>query len=97
MPNPAGARYDDGLTFWDDGSLWDSALTTTPEPAVLLTSDTPITTNQTANTAMEYWETTKTRATQTLAVWTAHLPALTIGGKTATDHEALIDGFEPLV
>lgn len=97
MPNPAGAHYDDGITRWDDGSRWDSALTSTPTSPVLLTPDTPISTNHTAFNAMEYWEVTKTRAQQTLAVWTAHLPALNIGGKTASDHEALIDGFEPLV
>ena len=90
MPNPAGARYDDGLTYWDDGSTYDSATATQPP---LLTPLQPIS----PSTTMEFWEVTKNRAQETLPVWTNYAPDLTVGGKTPADLEALIDGFEPLV
>lgn len=38
---------------------------------------------------------TKNRAQETLPVWTQHLPAQEVGGKTLADLEALIDAFEP--
>lgn len=90
MPNPAGAYYDDGLTYWDDGSTWDSASAT---PAPLLVTDQPLA----INTAMEFWEVTKSRAQETLPVWTLYLPTLVVMGKDKDDLEALIDGFEGLV
>ena len=90
MPNPAGAHYDDGLTFWDDGSTWDS---TSEKPDLLLVTNQPLA----LNTTMEFWEVTKARAQETLPVWTQYVPTLKIGGKTKSDLEALIDGFEPLV
>ena len=90
MPNPAGARFDDGLTFWDDGSTYDSAV---DAPPPLLFPNQPLA----IHTTMEFWEVTKNRAQQTLPVWTQYAPSLTIGGKTPADLEALIDGFEPLV
>lgn len=46
---------------------------------------------------MEFWEVTKARAQETLPVWTQYVPTLRIGGKSNTDLETLIDGFEPLV
>lgn len=95
MPNPLGARYDDGLTYWDDGSTYDSALSVPPDPGPFLTSDTPITLNPT--TTMQPWEITKERAQATLTVWNQHAPALQIGTRSATDLATLIDGYEPLV
>ena len=95
MPNPEGAHYDDGLTYWDDGSTYDSASSGAPDPGPFLTSDTPI--NLHPSTAMQPWEITKERAIATLTVWTQHAPTLQIGTQTATDLETLIDGFEPLV
>lgn len=93
MPNPAGAHWDDGLTFWDDGSTWDSADAPAPEP-VLLTSET----NFSINThAMEYWEITKQRAQQTLPVWTLYIPTFKVGGLGTTDLTGYINGFEGLV
>ena len=95
MPNPAGARWDDGITRWDDGSRWDSALTLPPpDPGPFLTSTKPITLNPT--TAMQDWEITKERAIATLTVWTQHAPALQIGAQDTAALAALIDGFEPL-
>jgi hypothetical protein len=94
MPNPAGALYDDGLTFWDDGSTWDSAAAETPESGPFLSSDNHITLNST--TTMQPWEITKTRAIATLTVWTQHAPTLQIGGQDADALSDLIDGFEPL-
>lgn len=91
MPNPAGAHFDDGLTFWDDGSTYDSAIT--EASTVVLTSETAIPTNTT--TAMQYWEITKERAIATLTVWTQHAPTLKINTKGPADLEALIDQFEP--
>lgn len=46
---------------------------------------------------MEFWEVTKSRAQETLPVWTQYVPTLVVTGKTKDDLEALIDGFEPLV
>ncbi len=46
---------------------------------------------------MEYWEITKDRAQKTLAPWQTHLADLKINGQSATDFEALIEQFEPLV
>ena len=92
MPNPAGAHWDDGLTFWDDGSTWDSALTGN---VTVLTPATAIPTNTTI--AMEYWEITKQRAQQTLPVWTQYTPTLKVGGQGTAELTALIAGFEPLV
>ena len=97
MPNPAGAHYDDGLTFWDDGSTWDSATSTPAPAAILLTSETPFSVNSTTLTAMEYWEITKARSQETLPVWIQHLPALKIGVQGTAELTTLIDGFEPLV
>jgi hypothetical protein len=91
MPNPAGAHWDDGLTFWDDGSTYDSAI---DPPPVLLTSAEPIPLN---STAMEYWEITKQRAQETLPVWTQYLPTFKVAGQGTTELTALIGGFEPLV
>ncbi|MFN0080529.1 MAG: hypothetical protein ACKVY0_29020 [Prosthecobacter sp.] len=91
MPNPAGAYYDDGLTFWDDGSTYDSAI---DPAAVLLTSSEHIPLN---STAMEYWEITKQRAQETLPVWTQYLPTFKVAGQGTAELTALIDGFEPLV
>lgn len=92
MPNPAGAHWDDGLTFWDDGSTWDSAATGSD---TVLTPVTPIPTNTT--TAMEYWEITKQRAQQTLPVWTQYTPALKVSGQGTTELATLIAAYEPLV
>lgn len=93
MPNPLEARWNDGVTRWNDGSLWGPA--PTPEPApVLLTSET----NFSLNTqAMEYWEITKQRAQETLPVWTQYLPTFKVGGQGTAELTTLIDGFEPLV
>jgi hypothetical protein len=91
MPNPAGAHWDDGLTFWDDGSTYDSAVESAP---ILLTSNDPI---PLTSTAMEFWEITKQRSQETLPVWNQYLPTLKVGGLGTADLEALIDGFEPLV
>ncbi len=93
MPNPAGAHWDDGLTFWDDGSTWDSAVT--PAPAAPLLPSTPITLN--THTTMQFWEITKERAQLSLTVWTQHAPTLKIGTQGTTELTALIDAFEPLV
>lgn len=90
MPNPAGAHFDDGLTYWDDGSTYDSAM---EAPPALIVPPQPIA----INTAMEFWEVTKNRAQETLPVWTNYAPDLVVAGKTPADLEALIDGFEPLV
>lgn len=95
MPNPNGAHYDDGLTFWDDGSTWDSASSAPSDPDPFLSTDNPITLHPT--TTMQAWEITKERAQATLTVWTQHAPTLQIGGQDSADLEALIDGFEPLV
>lgn len=91
MPNPAGARWNDGLTFWNDGSLWNSASAATP---VLLTSEETLALN---TTTMEYWEVTKQRAQETLPVWNQYLPTFTLGGKTPADLTDLIDAYEPLM
>jgi hypothetical protein len=91
MPNPAGAHWDDGLTFWNDGSTWDSTSAANP---VLLVSEKPLALN---STTMEYWEVTKNRAQETLPVWNQYLPTYQVGGKTPADLTALIDGFEPLM
>jgi hypothetical protein len=92
MPNPAGAHWDDGLTFWNDGSTWDSA--SNPPATTLLTPANLIPTNQT--TAMEYWEITKERAQQTMPVWTQYVPTLTVSGQDVADLGTLVAGFEPL-
>jgi hypothetical protein len=91
MPNPAGAHWDDGITRWDDGSVWGPI--SAPAPA-LLTSTEPIPHN---TTAMEYWEITKQRAQETLPVWTQYLPTFQVAGQGTAELTALIDGFEPLV
>jgi hypothetical protein len=91
MPNPAGAHWDDGITRWDDGSLWGPVSASAP---ALLTSTELIPLN---STAMEYWEITKQRAQETLPVWNQYLPTLKVSGLSPADLEALIDGFEPLV
>lgn len=91
MPNPAGARWNDGITRWNDGSVWGAA---PAPPPVLLTSTEPI---PLYSTAMEYWEITKQRAQETLPVWTQYLPTLKVAGQTPAELTALIDGFEPLV
>lgn len=44
---------------------------------------------------MEYWESTKKRAQETLPVWKQYLPTVTVGGKTWADLEAFIGQFEP--
>jgi hypothetical protein len=98
MPNPAGAHFDDGLTFWDDGSTYDSATSGSPAPdPVLLTSETASSINSVTAHAMEYWEITKARSQETLPVWVQHLPDLKIGIQGHVQLAALIDGFEPLV
>ena len=91
MPNPAGARWNDGLTFWNDGSTWNSASAAQP---VLLTSEETLALN---STTMEYWEVTKQRAQETLPVWNQYLPTFTLGGKTPADLTDLIDAYEPLM
>ena len=90
MPNPAGARFDDGVTRFDAGFRFDSAPAATPP---LLTPHQTLA----INTAMEYWEITKARAQQTLPVWIQYLPALKIGTLGTADLNTLIAGFEPLV
>lgn len=91
MPIPIEARWNDGVTRWNDGSLWSAPA----EPApILLTSNDPI---PRTSTAMEFWEITKQRSQETLPVWNQYLPALQVGGFNVADLETLIDGFEPLV
>lgn len=92
MPNPAGARWNDGATFWNDGSKWGPAASGAAPG--LLTPATPIPTH--THTAMEYWEITKARAQETLPVWTQHTPALKVNGRGAAELNTLIDGFEQL-
>lgn len=95
MPNPEGAHYDDGLTFWDDGSLWDSATASPPpDSGPFLSSETS---NLHHSTTMQPWEITKERAIATLTVWTQHAPTLQIGTDDSAALETLIDGYEPLV
>lgn len=91
MPNPAGAHWNDGFTRWNDGSVWGPVSASSP---VLLTSIEPFPHH---STAMEYWETTKQRAQETLPVWTQYLPAFQVAGQGTAELSALIDGFEPLV
>lgn len=86
-------RWDDGVTRWDDGSRYDAAAA--PSSGPILSSENPITLNPI--TSMQPWEVTKARGVATLTVWNQHAPAMEVGGKTATDLETLIDGFEPLV
>ena len=93
MPNPAGPHWDDGITRWDDGSLWSG--TSTPSPAAPFLAKTPINLN-TTNT-MQFWEITKDRAQLSLTVWTQQAPTLKIGTQGTTELSALIDQFEPLV
>lgn len=93
MPHPLEARWDDGVTRWNDGSLWNSG-PATPAPPVLLSADHTFSLN---TTAMEYWEITKNRAQETLPVWTQYLPTFKVGGQGTTELTAYIDGFEPLV
>lgn len=83
------AVFDSG-DRWDDPDLVWGPLA--PGEGTLLTSDT----NLNINTAMEYWEITKSRAIETFPVWTTHLPDLTIGDAGPAALETLIDGFEPL-
>ena len=91
MPIPIEARWNDGVTRWNDGSLWSAPAAPAP---ILLTSNDPI---PLTTTAMEFWEITKQRSQETLPVWNQYLPALKVGGLGTADLEALIDGFEPLV
>lgn len=94
MPQALEARWNDGVSRWNDGvSFWGPA----PEAApVLLTSDHSIALTN-PNNAMEYWEITKSRAQETLPVWTQYLPTFKVSGKGTADLSAYIDGFEPLV
>lgn len=93
MPNPAGPHWDDGLTFWDDGSLWSSS-SSPAAPAASLPSQ-PI--NLNTLTTMQFWEITKERAQLSLTVWTQHAPTLKIGTQGTTELTALIAQYEPLV
>ena len=94
MPQPLEARWNDGVSRWNDGvSVWGPV----PEaaPVVLVPAQPIALTNP--NNAMEYWEITKSRAQETLPVWTQYLPDFKVGGKGTADLTAAIDGFEPLV
>lgn len=46
---------------------------------------------------MEFWEVTKNRAQESLAVWKIHVPGLTIGIQGVTALEGYIDQFEPVL
>lgn len=94
MPQPLEARWNDGVSRWNDGvSVWGPV----PEAAqVVLVPAQPIALTN-PNNAMEYWEITKSRAQETLPVWTQYLPDFKVGGKGTADLTAAIDGFEPLV
>lgn len=85
------------VAVFDSGDRWDDPeLVWGPLPgedATLLTSDQTLA----INTAMEYWEVTKSRAIETLPVWSAHLDTLKIGTLGHVELEGLIDGFEALV
>lgn len=83
MPNPAGPHWDDGITRWNDGSLWGPV--SAPPPA-LLTSSESIPLN---STAMEYWEITKQRAQETLPVWVQYLPTFQVAGQGTAELTAL--------
>lgn len=92
MPNPAGPHWDDGITRWNDGSLWSDGPSAAPE---LLIPTIPI--NLSTPTTMEFWAITKQRSQETLPVWVQYLPTLKIGTDGHVELLALIDGFEPLV
>jgi hypothetical protein len=93
MPNPAGPHWDDGITRWDDGSLWSDSSTPAPEAPFLPGQNITLNTS----TTMQFWEITKNRAQLSLTVWTQHAPSLKIGTQGTTELSALIDQFEPLV
>lgn len=84
--------YDDPLVHFDDPAIFydDPGLGYTPGSPPLNVSSISL-----GNSAMEYWETTKERATITLAVWRLHVPTQEIGGVDADEFEAFIDQFEP--
>ena len=93
MPTPLLARWNDGVTRWNDGSLWSSSAAPA-EPTTLLPTS-PINLNTTKT--MQSWEITKDRAILSLTVWTQHAPTLKIGTLGTTNLSAFIDEFEPLV
>lgn len=93
MPIPLAARWNDGVSRWNDGSLWSSEAAPASDSTYVVTA--PITLN-THNT-MQTWEITKERAQLTLTVWTQHAPTLKIGILGTTDLEDWIAQFEPLV
>jgi len=94
MPQPHTASWNDGVSRWDDGvSFWNAAPETT---SGLLAPAQPFSLTNHSN-AMEYWEITKSRAQETLPIWTQYLPALKVTGLGTMELADLIDGFEPLV
>jgi len=93
MPNPAGPHWDDGITRWDDGSLWSDSSSPAPEEPFLPSNSI----NLNTHTTMQYWEITKDRAQTSLTVWAQYAPTLKIGTQGTTELEALIAQYEPLV
>lgn len=93
MPNPAGPHWDDGITRWNDGSLWSGS----PAPAAEEIFLPTITTNLNTTKTMQYWEITKDRAQKSLTVWVQYAPTLKIGTQGTVELEALIAQYEPLV
>jgi hypothetical protein len=84
--------YDSPDIFYDSEDLFYDDPEPGPGPDALpLNQSLP----SRGTSAMESWENTKERALATLPAWQQHTPTLTVGGKTADDLEAQIDGFEP--